>query len=188
MNPFGVQSDARFDHMSLLDLNDDGLTAIADLVSRPDVCSVACYYRDPPLWEIFLAEQVTAPPYISIEMNHRSGDKDIELLRELGYRRFKIVSQATLAQPNSLLTTLGCALPTRLGSILQRKLRSLVGVDRVGSWVFKVGSSGPFAEDTPGSWHDVQWAQRRWKFLHNLDRRYAAKGLGDWFDVHAAKD
>ena len=130
----------------------------------------------------------TAPPYISIEMSHRSGDKDIELLRELGYRRFKIVSQATLAQPNSLLTTLGYALPTRLGAILQRKLRSLVGVDRVGSWVFKVGSSGPFAEDTPGSWHDVQWAQRRWKFLHNLDRRYAAKGLGDWFDVHAAKD
>jgi hypothetical protein len=37
-------------------------------------------------------------------------------------------------------------------------------------------------------WHDANWALRRWKFLHDLDRRYAAKGLGDWFDIHAARN
>ncbi len=129
----------------------------------------------------------TAPPYISIELNHRSGDKDIELLRDLGYQRFKIVSQVTLAQPNKLITTLGYALPIRWARLLQRRVRSTFGVERVGSWNFKFGSSGAFAEDTPGKWHDVKWALQRWKFLHDLDSRYSAKGLGDWFDIHASK-
>jgi len=35
---------------------------------------------------------------------------------------------------------------------------------------------------------DARRALERWKFLHDLDSRYAAKGLGDWFDVHAARD
>lgn len=130
----------------------------------------------------------TAPPYISIEMNHGSGDEDIKLLQELGYRRFKIVSQVTMSQPVTALTTLGYALPRRLSVLLRRMVRSLLGVGSVGNWVFKPGSSGPFAEDTPGSWNDAKWALRQWQFLYNLDRRYSAKGLGDWFDVHAAKD
>ena len=130
----------------------------------------------------------TAPSYVSIEMNHRSGDKDIELLHELGYSRFKIISQVTLAQPNPVLTALGYALPMRLARFLQRGVKSLFGAARVDSWEFKFGSSGAFAEHTPGRWHDANWALRRWKFLHNLDSRYAAKGLGEWFDVHAAKE
>ena len=130
----------------------------------------------------------TAPRYLSIEMNHRSGDSDIELLRALGYQRFKIISQATLAQPIRSLTTLGYALPKRWGGLLQRMSRSLLGVPRLDGWEFKHGSSGAFAEDTPGPWHDANWALERWKFLHDLDSRYAAKGLGDWFDVHAARD
>lgn len=130
----------------------------------------------------------TAPPYISIEMSHQSGDRDIELLRDLGYDRFKIVSQATLTQPSSLLTTLGYALPKRFARSLQRKVRRLLGAGNQDGWVFKVGSSGPFAEESPGRWHDVKWALRRWRFLHDLDRRYAAGGLGDWFDVHATKN
>ena len=44
--------------METMDLDAEGLAAIADLVGRPDVCSVACCYRDPQLWEIFLNEQV----------------------------------------------------------------------------------------------------------------------------------
>lgn len=44
--------------MGAMDLDDEALAAIADLVSRSDVCSVACYYRDPQLWQIFLSEQV----------------------------------------------------------------------------------------------------------------------------------
>lgn len=44
--------------MGVMDLDAEGLAAIADLVSRPDVCSVACCYLDAQLWEIFLTEQV----------------------------------------------------------------------------------------------------------------------------------
>lgn len=44
--------------MSIMNLDANGLIAIADLISRRDVCSVACAYRDPQLWEIFLDEQV----------------------------------------------------------------------------------------------------------------------------------
>lgn len=130
----------------------------------------------------------TAPPYVSIEMNHQSGDRDIALLRELGYDRFKIVSQVTMTQPNRLLTFLGYALPRRWVTPFQTRVKRLLGVGQIDGWEFKRGSSGPFAEETPGRWHDANWALRRWKFLHDIDKRFAARGLGNWFDIHATRN
>ncbi len=129
----------------------------------------------------------TVPPYISIEMNHLSGDKDIERLHNLGYRRFKIIDQVTFAQPGILVTTLAYALPKRWSNSLRRKVKRLLGVGSVDNWVFQAGTSGAFGEDTAGGWHSVDWARRRWKYLHNIDRRYAARSLTSWFDIHAAK-
>ena len=40
-----------------MNLDAEGLRAVAKLVSREDVCSLACYYPDPSLWDIFLREQ-----------------------------------------------------------------------------------------------------------------------------------
>ena len=124
----------------------------------------------------------TAPPFISIEMVHENGDEDISLLRDLGYTQFKIISQKTRAQPNRLLTRLGYALPPA-----RRIVRKVAGVESVRGWRFPAGSSGPFGDDTPGRWHSYEWALRTWRFLRDIDRRYAASRLGDWFDVHATK-
>jgi FkbM family methyltransferase len=125
----------------------------------------------------------TAPPFISIEMAHKYGDEDIARLRDLGYTQFKIVSQMTRAQPNQLLTRLGYALPAA-----RKIVRKALGVESVRGWRFPAGSSGPFGNETPGPWHSYEWALRTWRFLHDIDQRYAINGSGDeWFDVHATK-
>jgi FkbM family methyltransferase len=129
----------------------------------------------------------TAPPYISIEMNHESGDGDLELLRSLGYTRFKIISQVTRAQPYRLTTWLGYALPAKASDLLRKVVKRTVGKSRIDGWKFNYGSSGSFGPDTSGPWHDFSWALSKWRFLSDIDKRYAARGLGEWFDVHAMK-
>ena len=126
---------------------------------------------------------VTAPPFISIEMAHKFGNEDIGLLRDLGYTQFKIISQITRAQPDRLLTRLGYALPPA-----RKVVRKVIGVESVRGWRFPPGSSGPFGHETPGRWHSYQWALRTWRFLRDIDRRYAVNGFGaEWFDVHATR-
>jgi FkbM family methyltransferase len=129
----------------------------------------------------------SSPPYISIEMSHSHGDQDIALLRDLGYTQFKLFSQVTRAQPYRLTTWLGYALPAKASGLLRRVVKRLLGGRKHGDWMFAYGSSGDFGPDTPGPWHDVDWALARWRFLHDIDKRHASGGLGEWFDVHARK-
>jgi FkbM family methyltransferase len=53
------------------------------------------------------------PEYISIEMAHKDGDVDISLLHDLGYRKFKIISQITWAQPTGLFTSVAFGMPAK---------------------------------------------------------------------------
>ena len=41
-----------------------------------------------------------------------NGDVDIELLRSLGYEKFKIISQATMSQPLAIAHSASYAMPT----------------------------------------------------------------------------
>jgi FkbM family methyltransferase len=129
----------------------------------------------------------TAPQYISVEMSPADAGEDLGLLKALGYTKFKIVGQAARSQPLPWVTSLVYRLPWRLAKLVRDANRRLRGVRSVAGWRFGVNSSGPFAEDTPGPWRTYASALRLWRFLRDIDLRLDARGLHDWFDIHATR-
>ena len=129
----------------------------------------------------------TAPEYISIEMSHADGGRDLALLKGLGYDRFKLISQVTRAQPIRFMTTLGYALPERWARASRKLIRKTAGVGAFKGWTFPANASGAFAEDTPGPWRSYEAAHAMWAFLRDVDLRFGKNGLGEWFDFHATK-
>jgi FkbM family methyltransferase len=126
------------------------------------------------------------PKYLSYEMPLDNGERDLNFLREIGYTRFKIVSQVTRTQPFAPTTMLAAHLPDNIRNKLHTVLRLCRGVDRDHEWKFEFGSSGGFGELTPGPWQDHGAAVQTWTFLHRLNKSRSLNGLGDWYDVHAA--
>jgi FkbM family methyltransferase len=126
------------------------------------------------------------PAFVSVEMSHASGDRDLKRLRDLGYRRFKILSQVTFAPANPLFDTLARAVPWQITWRIRRLERRVFGKSRDRSWVFKMGDSGPFGDDLPGRWKSHDEALKIWRSLHELDKRRNDRGVGgNWFDIHA---
>lgn len=129
----------------------------------------------------------TAPPYISVELSHADGSL-VDLLAELGYRDFKIVSQTSFAPVSTLLTRALYALSGR--SRVTRRLHSFDrrcrGAAGDGDWKFAMGSSGPFGPTAPGRWVNAGRARATWRFLHDIDKRYGGV-LGEWYDIHARR-
>jgi FkbM family methyltransferase len=131
----------------------------------------------------------TSPRYISIEMDHATGDHEIQCLYALGYRRFKVICQNNawnqVTENNLWLYKLGP------NSMLMPLLRKMDGISRriSGRQTILVerqfGESGPWGERTHGSWHCFDHALRMWSTLHDIDKRASARGLGWWFDIHA---
>lgn len=128
-----------------------------------------------------------APTYLSTELNPQTALDDFKFLRGLGFTRFKIISQLTRSQASPVLMSLAYVLPWRLSSVVRGANRRFRGVEQVGSWRFAPNSSGPFGEDTPGRWESFGEAVRRWRFIRASERRFEAKGMHDWFDLHAAR-
>lgn len=128
----------------------------------------------------------TAPDYISVELAFEDPTPDLELLRTLGYGRFKIISQMTWSQPLPSLTRLECALPWRAAALLREADRRFRGVQSVDGWTFEFNSSGPFGEDTPGPWRSYDEILRLYLSMRAVAERRVRKGLHDWFDIHAA--
>ncbi len=128
-----------------------------------------------------------APHYLSIEMAHADGIVDLELLRGLSYTRFKIISQSSFAQPDRRLSALAFSLPPSARNKFLRIEKALRGVQRQDEWEFPYGSSGPFGERTPGRWKNFDEAAAMWRFLHDLDATSGTRGIGDWYDIHAAR-
>lgn len=126
------------------------------------------------------------PEFLSVEMHHGRGDEQIAVLRELGYTRFKIVSQVTRAQPSTGGTYLKARLPNRASRWVQGLERRVCGVSSDGDWRFAWGSSGVFGETTPGPWHDANAILKRWRQLRIAEPGYIRHGLVDWYDFHAA--
>ena len=132
-------------------------------------------------------ERETAPQYISVEMSPPDAGEDLRLLRDLGYTKFKILSQAGRSQPLPWVTSLVYRLPWRMAKLLRNADHGLRGVRSLAGWRFCDNSSGPFAEDTPGPWQTYASAVRLWRFLRDIDLRLDARGLHDWFDIHATR-
>jgi FkbM family methyltransferase len=124
----------------------------------------------------------SVPKFLSVEFN---SEEDLHLLRDLGYSRFKIISQVTRSQPSPAMMSLACRLPYRLAEFLRQSDRKLRGVTAIDGWSFDGGSSGPFGEDTPGDWRSYDSTVELAQFLRDTDARREAKGLHEWFDVHA---
>jgi FkbM family methyltransferase len=128
----------------------------------------------------------TKPMFVSFEMPHSDADVDLEILRSLGYTRFKVVSQVSRAQPVKFLSQAAAALPAGGRDLLLRLDRRLRGKYRAETWIFPFGSSGAFGEDTPGPWRSSTYVLETWRYLKEIDRDYGLRGMGDWHDIHAA--
>lgn len=104
------------------------------------------------------------PSYLSFE----NGEPALlDLLVEYGYTAFKFINQA-------LVPSMVCPEPAREG-------RSI-------AHAFPYGASGPFGEDTPGSWFEAP-AMRAILEAHSARRalgNYDAAKEG-WFDLHARR-
>lgn len=129
---------------------------------------------------------ITAPKYISIELDHAHGDQDIKRLFELGYREFKIISQINAWHQVTTRNMWfydqleqGRYLP-RLWSKLRRAASSMFSGRRI-------GGSGPWGEESSGRWRSVDHAQSVWRSLHEFAERFGERGLAGWYDIHAKK-
>ena len=143
------------------------------------------------------------PAYVSHEM--WGSLEPLYRLRDLGYRSFKLITQNDHTElfidpfstdefvkrrlrPYPALYKMGarCAqIRRRLAS------RSLNGHGTHRSpmkdpeWKFAFGSSGPFGEDTAGSWRTVDAVALTWLAFQLGQSRYGKPGLWVWHDVHA---
>jgi FkbM family methyltransferase len=131
----------------------------------------------------------TSPRYISIEMDHVAGERDIRSLYALGYRRFKVICQNNVweqvTENNIWFYKLGPE------SRLMPLLRKMNAISRriagrqpilVGR---KFGESGPWGERTSGTWHPFEHTLRMWSVLHDIEKRTGGQGVWWWFDIHA---
>jgi FkbM family methyltransferase len=125
------------------------------------------------------------PKYFSVEMSHKDGCIDIDLLSELGYKYFKIISQSCRSQTTNLSSSIFFALPRLPRKVFRRLDKKFRGVSRDIDWKFPINSSGPFGETTPGLWKSRSEVLALWQHLHDLDERHNSKGLDDWYDIHA---
>jgi FkbM family methyltransferase len=117
------------------------------------------------------------PKFLSIE--HIRHDRQIELLKDLGYNRFKIVSQLTLRPPIRALALLKTRLPLWFHKQFLRVESRLARHGFDGQWRFPRGSSGPFGENTPGKWLNAEEAVELLRIIDTVEDAV------DWHDIHA---
>jgi FkbM family methyltransferase len=90
----------------------------------------------------------TRPPFISAELC--PGDHHIERLRDLGYTRFKILSQRTFLPPKRAIAALKARMPRRLSCRITNIEERFTRYHSDGAWRFLPYSSGPFGRGTCG--------------------------------------
>lgn len=160
-------------------------SSIIEQFGTPLYCKVDIEGNDQFCLTGFTAD--TAPRYLSIEMSHRDGGSHLDLLYDLGYRDFKIISQVTRAEAMPWLTKIYGAVPDGPKKALRAAVKLTAGVMSVDGWRFPWGSSGAFGEDTPGAWHTLDETKKLWSILKDIDERAGASGLGEWFDFHVRR-
>jgi len=118
------------------------------------------------------------PEYVSVEAESL---EFLFLLWQLGYRQFKIVDQMrhnsrfpdfTNENPFSRIAKRACGYADRFKN-------------RVVKVPFPRGSSGPFGEETSGSWRTVEETAYNWLHLHFGHADRGNLSTGSWYDFHA---
>jgi FkbM family methyltransferase len=137
------------------------------------------------------------PSYVSMEIG---SVEDFFLLRGKGYGQFKCIQQGCFQQVRSPHLSVRTALQAavvrfkshpfanQLRRRYQRLLNTQTATNTSGGWVFDPGSSGPFGEDTPGSWMSFEEVLHAWLSVqigHQLGYRVKPPGDSQWFDLHA---
>lgn len=134
----------------------------------------------------------TRPRFVSVEMDHATGDRDIALLAGLGYDRFACIRQNDFAaiRPESVRRLV--ELRRRRGPLRTflvravRRVRRMLLPPRDGDWRFGHGASGPTGPRLPAeAWMSADEALEVWRALHKADGDLGAGGVGEWFDMHA---
>jgi hypothetical protein len=138
------------------------------------------------------------PKYISVEVDD---DHDlIAELHQLGYQKFKVINQTSFTdstpifrnQPALRLLRKGSSKFPAVKRLLKRpeisaRLKKIYFdsfLDRF-DYKFEEGSSGPFGEDTFGTWYSLDEIRARIQQIHReLARGHATPGTF-WMDIHA---
>jgi len=118
------------------------------------------------------------PQYISVEAESLDY---LLLLWQLGYRQFKIVDQM---RHNSRFPDF-----TNDNQFSRFAKRACAYADRFKNRVVKVpfprGSSGPFGEETSGSWQTLEETAYNWLHLHFRHANRGSLNPDSWYDFHA---
>jgi FkbM family methyltransferase len=122
-------------------------------------------------------DRSTAPAFISVEAS--DGEREIRRLAEIGYTKFKVVSQSSHRQLPLALMRSKSRLPFSVRQLVEKLQIRLWRRRPDGNWRFQAGSSGPFGEETRGQWLSADEASE-------LNRLFeAGSGHLDWQDIHA---
>jgi hypothetical protein len=142
------------------------------------------------------------PPFISVEAKVGGAEdelieavalRDLPLLEEVGYSRFKLISQTDFAP--ELYSDVATFARRLVKSVEAGRLRA-PGVSRLASrltnldrlcrkhrYQFAKGSSGPWGEGTPGKWLSFEQAKAVYEKVR--ERRLESPKLAFWWDWHA---
>jgi FkbM family methyltransferase len=120
------------------------------------------------------------PAYVSVEA-HRGWY--LALLFAVGYNAFKCVNQQTHNKPYAPAgnETLRGRLTTR-SRRLRRRVRSRLALRAP---QFPRGSSGPFAEETPGDWRNFEATMYDYLHYRLGQEKHGTLDFASWYDFHA---
>jgi FkbM family methyltransferase len=122
------------------------------------------------------------PDFLSVEL---SRGRLLERLSGLGYDRFKVVHQVSFCPVARRLQRLKERLGNqRVALALERAHGLMRGSLFDRGWYFRIGSSGPLPDRTPGRWHGVAEVETTIAELRGARAR-SAISRGEWFDIHA---
>jgi FkbM family methyltransferase len=123
-------------------------------------------------------QSIGLPQYVSVEAESLDY---LLLLWQLGYRQFKIVDQM---RHNSRFPDF-----TNDNTLSRFAKRACNYADRFKNRIVKVpfprGSSGPFGEETPGSWQTLDETTYNWLHLHFGHADRGNLNPDSWYDFHA---
>ncbi|MGB7593222.1 MAG: FkbM family methyltransferase [Terriglobia bacterium] len=144
------------------------------------------------------------PRYISVEsqtvvdsavLSHEEAIAMLELLRDVGYQRFKLVKQDGLTPVRSNTAARFCMRLVTSAARGRLQVKGLSGIAekftdsaRIAAglgFVFSPGSSGPWGDDIPGGW--MTFEKARSTYLREMHPFFSReRGLDSfWYDWHA---
>lgn len=114
------------------------------------------------------------PRYVSFEMDDHAATS-LRRLQSLGYGQFKLITQNSHTAFEKDRGTI-----RRMARAVRYQCRRLRR-----DWQFPFGSSGPFGEQTDGSWHTLEDVLAIWNWYLEGQSPLGTPGLSFWHDVHA---